>query len=359
MANVQKQFDEFDENIRIGRFKESKELRDKRDIIRGKLNERLPTVFEEHGETCPPYSFCDLGSYSIGTGIKPPEEGDFDIDQGIFFQVAVGDYEDPVVLKERVFEALDGHTKSVIVRRPCVTVQYQRGEEPVYHVDIAVYSDRVKNPDGQDRLAMGKLGSSDEYRIWRPSGTRDLKDTVLSRFDKGGDRNQFRRAVRYLKRWKDHKFPVNGNAAPPGVGLTVATYNELVPAYSDPIAGKPDDLGALRSLVRSMLSRFSDVWDPEEKDWVRRLVVRSPVLPGDDFFERMTRKQMESFEEKLKSLRDVLDDASAEVDPAEACELLQQQFGSAFPVPDKVELAKAFSTPAIVSHSSSGEDRWR
>lgn len=354
MANVQKQFDEFNDNIRLGRFKESQELRDKRDIIRGKLDERLPTVFEEHGETCPSYSFRDLGSYSIGTGIKPPQEGDFDIDQGIFFQVSIEDYEDPVVLKERVFEALDGHTKSVKVRRPCVTVQYQRDEEPVYHVDIAVYSDRDKNPDGQDQLAMGKSGSADEHRFWRPSGTRDLKDTVLSRFEVGGDRDQFRRTVRYLKRWKDHKFPVNGNAAPPGVGLTVATYDDLVPVYLDSVAGKPDDLGALRSLVGAMLSRFSSVWDSDEGDWVQRLVVRSPVPPGDDFFTRMTGKQMESFEEKLKNLRDALDAALSEVDPTEACKLLQQQFGSDFPVPEKEATARVFSSPAIVSHSSSG-----
>ena len=125
----------------------------------------------------------------MGTGIKPPVDGDFDIDQGIFFQVAAEDYDDPVVLKERVHEALAGHTQSVQIRRPCVTVQYQVEEEPVYHVDLAVYSDRDRNEDGEDRLSMGKPNSADEFRFWRPSGTRDLKDTIHARFAVGTIRN--------------------------------------------------------------------------------------------------------------------------------------------------------------------------
>ena len=49
MANVQKQFEEFHGNIKLGRFKENQTLRDKRDIIRRKVDERLPGVFEKYG----------------------------------------------------------------------------------------------------------------------------------------------------------------------------------------------------------------------------------------------------------------------------------------------------------------------
>lgn len=350
MAKVQKQFGEFHEAIKLRRFKENKELREKRDIIRDKLDERLPEVFEEHDETCPVFSFRDLGSYSMGTGIKPPVDGDFDIDQGIYFEVPTSDYEDPVLLKKRVHEALDGHTKSVQIRRPCVTVQYQKDEEPLYHVDLAVYADQDNN-GGEDQLAMGKAHSAEEHRVWRQSGTRDLKDTILSRFAVGGDRDQFRRDVRYLKRWKDHKFPTSGNGAPIGIGLTVATYNDLAPTYSDSIAGTPDDLGSLRSLVRVMLSRFSAQWDADEQRWVRRLVVTSPVAPYDDLFARMTNKQMEIFEARLQTLLEALDFAAEEVDPVEACKRLRKEFGPDFPVPEQEETAKAYSAPAIASSS--------
>lgn len=137
MAEVQKQFEKFNGTIRLGRFDEEKTLQEKRDIIREKLRAKLPAVFEKYGEKCPAFDFADQGSYGIGTGIKPLN-GDFDIDQGMYFKVSKKDY-DPVVLKERVREALDGHTKEVRIRRPCVTVFYQRQGEPIYHVDIAVY----------------------------------------------------------------------------------------------------------------------------------------------------------------------------------------------------------------------------
>lgn len=152
MARVQKQFDQFNGAIKLGRFEENGTLREKRDIIRRKLRERLPGVFAAHGEKCPAFFFRDQGSYKMGTGVKPLDD-DYDIDQGLYFEIATSAYPDPVVLKRRVHEALDGHTDSVCIRRPCVTVTYHEEDEPIYHVDIAVYSDGSANADGKSQLA--------------------------------------------------------------------------------------------------------------------------------------------------------------------------------------------------------------
>lgn len=119
MSTIQRQLDQFDKQIMLGRFEENAILREKRDIIRNKLKERLPGVFEQHEEACPEYYWRDQGSYEMGTGIIPLE-GDYDIDQGLYFMVSTDSYPDPVVLKKRVYEALDGHTSRVEVRRPCV-----------------------------------------------------------------------------------------------------------------------------------------------------------------------------------------------------------------------------------------------
>ena len=108
MADVQKQFNEFHGTIKQKRFEDEQILRDKRDIVRRKLDERLPGVFEKHGEEVPDWSWRDQGSYEMGTGVKPLS-GDFDIDQGLYFSIAPTEY-DPVTLKKRVHEALDGHT---------------------------------------------------------------------------------------------------------------------------------------------------------------------------------------------------------------------------------------------------------
>ncbi len=178
---------------------------------------------------------------------------------------------------------------------------------------------------------------------------RHLEDFGVVRFT-DDDRAQFRRVVRYLKRWKDHNFPRKGNAAPRGIGLTVATYGDLQVRYSDLVARTPDDLGALRDLVEAILGRFGSQWDDEAQAWVRRLVVTSPVEAKNDLFAKMTKGQMESFEERLKALRDALNFAITTKDPVAACKELQKVFGSDFPVPEQEETAKKHA-PAV---SSSG-----
>lgn len=349
MANIQRQFEKFDEEIRLGRFDENEILRDKRDIIQDKLKARLPEVFEQHGEECPNFSFRDQGSYEMGTGTKPLE-GDYDIDQGLYFDVSTDTYPDPVVLKKRVHEALVDHTDDVRIRRSCVTAFYHRDHEAIYHVDIAVYSSGPQNIDGKSRLAKGREHSADEYRIWEVSNPQALSDTILGAF-KGTDRAQFRRVVRYLKRWRDENFSKAGHAAPLGIGLTVATYQQFQAVYSDPLTGKADDLTALRGVVSRILSQFRSIWDTAEQQFVRRLIVNLPVEPWGDLFEQMTNLQIADFEQKLQKLLSALDAAIEAVAPEEACQALQKVLGSDFPVPEQQETAK--SHPRAITSSSS------
>lgn len=350
MANVQTQFNTFDDKIRLGRFKENANLREKRDIIRKKLNDNLSSVFEDAGEECLSFSFRDQGSYEMGTGVVPLL-GDYDIDQGLYFDVSTDDYPDPVTLKKRVHSALDGHTDNVCIRRSCVTVFYHLDGEPIYHVDIAVYSHESFNGDGKAYIAKGKTNSGEEFRIWEPSNPQALISLIEARFE-GNDRDQFRRIIRYLKRWKDNKFSSDGNSAPVGIGLTIATYDHLENQYFDVVAGKPDDLTALKKLVSKILWSFMSIWDSEEGASVRRLIVKMPVEPWNDLFERMTNKQMSDFEEKLLALESTLNEAIQEIDPVEACKNLRKVFGDDFPVPPAAETAKRHR-PAIVSSSNS------
>ena len=253
MATIQSQFEEFNNIIRLGRFDENEILREKRDIIRKRLKQRLPEVFAAHKETCPKFYFLDQGSYAMNTGIKPLDS-DFDIDQGLYFEISIDAYPDPVVLKERVHEALYGHTDDVCIRRSCVTVFYHCDGEPIYHVDIAIYSDGAFNTDGKSYTAKGKQYSTPEHRVWKVSDPQQLTIVIFAKFSEA-DRPQFRRIVRIWKRWKAVNFPKVGNGAPNGIGLTVAAYDRLQSAYSDPIAGKQDDLRAMRQLVEDTLSR--------------------------------------------------------------------------------------------------------
>ena len=310
----------------------------------------MSIVFENHGETCPDFYFVDQGSYAMDTGVKPLD-GDFDIDQGLYFLVSASTYDNPVVLKERVYEALDGHTNDVQLRRSCVTVFYSLEDEPVYHVDLPVYSDGSQNMDGKARLATGKRHSQPENRFWEISNPQKLAETIFERFT-GEDRVQFRRIVRCLKRWKAVNFTGGGGSAPNGIGLTIAAYDCLQPAYTDRFANKHNDLGAMRALVEATLARFALVYDENEQLFVRRLVVKLPVEPENDLFARMTAAQMAAFEEKLSKLKEALVYAEGVSNPTAACERLQRVFGDDFPVPKNEDTA--VSQPrAIVSSGNS------
>ena len=130
MVNVQSEFLTFHDKIKLS--EENQELRNKRDILLNKLRKNI-------SDKAASFTTFNQGSYAMGTGIKP-DDGDFDIDVGLKFDIDHDDYSDPVQVKQWVKDALDGHTKSVKIRRSCVTVTYQKDKEPIYHVDFAVYA---------------------------------------------------------------------------------------------------------------------------------------------------------------------------------------------------------------------------
>ncbi len=361
MGNLQKQFDQYHDAIKLRRFQENAILQEKRNIIRKKLKDNLPDIFASHGEENLVPEFRDQGSYEMGTGVKPLD-GEFDIDQGVYFPTSKtsGPYAtDPVLLKERVYEALNGHTKEVCIRRPCVTVFYQKDGERVYHVDLAIYSDGNNNSDGADYLAMGKQNSGVDYREWQVSNPTQLKNILFKRFESDEPaRKQFRRVIRYLKRWKDLNFSSTGNEAPRGIGLTISAYEGFLASYSDHLTYKPDDLAALLGLVNFILNRFvsSIKYQNNQFITVRRLTAYLPVAPGNDIYARMSDAHMQNFEDKLKNLKAALEKASLEVDTSEACAILADKkvLGDCFPIPTKAAAAVATRSVAVASSSNAG-----
>lgn len=343
MADVQKYFEIFHEAIKLKEFDENQTLREKRDIVLNKLKTRLKAIFEEKGEPVPSYEPFDQGSYKMGTGIIPLGS-DFDIDVGVSFKVKKDDYSDPVVVKKWVFDALEGHTNKVDMRRSCVTVFYQKDDEPVYHVDMAVYSDESCNSDSKKYLAKGKLNSTAENKFWEVSDPKGLADKVGSKHS-NDDKKQFIRAIRYLKRWKDFNFSSDGNAAPIGIGLTISAYNWFTSkkVLTDALANtyKYDDLQATKAVVKGMLDNFGD-----------RLKVYLPVEPFSELFEKMTDNQMVNLKDKLNNLLEALDSAANEVDPVKACEILKKVFGDDFPVPEKTDTGEKKSKAIVTSSAS-------
>ena len=351
MATLQRYFEDFHNNIKLLKFEENKILREKRDKILDALRVGLKKRFGDSEDAIPRFDPLNQGSYAMDTGIKPQKEGDFDIDVGLRFkQLPIDDFA-PLAVKQWVFDALENHTTKVEIRKPCITVTYISQGEDLYHVDLVVYSDSSSNSDNQTYLARGKPGSKAENKLWEPSDPVGLIDLLGKKFS-GEDGGQYKRCIRYLKRWKDVQFSLSGNSAPVGIALTIAAHDWLSVEKKivDPFANKfeYDDLSALLGLVRAMLGRFLVVSSDEHGNPIRRLKITLPVVPHCDLFEKMSDKQMVAFESKLENLSKCLEEARGKTDPIDACVVLRKLFGNDFPIPDKKDTAEPRAR-AIVS----------
>ncbi|MED4284979.1 nucleotidyltransferase [Priestia megaterium] len=336
-----KQFKDFHDAIKLK--EENATLKEKRDIIINKLKEKLPD------KTNYKFSVFNQGSYAMNTGIKPLGS-DYDIDVGLYFEMSKNDVK-PVPAKQWIKDALEGHTKDIKMKVPCVTVTYQAG----YHVDVTVYA--ATNDDDKVYLAKGKPGSLEENKVWEESNPKDLIKEIRDHLSDEGDRKQFRRIVRYLKRWKDVNFN-NGSGKPTGIALTSCVYHWLnIQRGIDPFDGKRTyrDLDALINIVSTMHWNFVDEIvevDGEYKS-MPRLKVELPVKPYPELFQKMTPKQMVTFKERLGTLLDKLQEAKDHSDPTDAAEILQTQFGSDFPVPPRSTTGLRASVPPVIPSSES------
>ena len=322
MVNLQSEFIEFHEKIKLS-YEDNSELRQKRDILLKKLKDNI-------SDDAPSFSDFSQGSYAMHTGIKP-DDGDYDIDVGLRFDLNRSDYPDSVEVKNWVYDALDGHTKEVTIRRSCVTVIYQEDGEPVFHVDFACYAD--ENDDLY--IAKGKKNSKPENRFWEASDPLSLIDKMEKRFSDEDDRAQFRRTIRYFKKWKNKHFDLSGNNAPTGIGLTALAYEYFAPSYQYVQAtGKRayDDFSVIKNLAGKIKDAFLYTYDLESHKYYHKISQKLFVSPYNDLFEKMTPAQQDNFYDEISAMLSKLDEAEKKTKKSEACSLMTQIFGSDFPV---------------------------
>ena len=336
MPAVQREFENFHSAICFDEDDEKAKLREKRDTLVKALKANL-------GDDVPTFTNFNQGSYSMHTGVVPLD-GNFDIDVGLIFDCDQDKYPDPVVLKKKVRDAVNTNFRTVLIRRPCVTVNYLSGGEVAYHVDLAVYS---RDANGTLYLAKGKENSAEEHRIWEISDPKELTKLVCGAFSDSDELAQYRRCIRYLKRWRQWQF--TGSGAPLSIALTVAALKWFKPSFNT--SGKPVDLLAMLDWVNAMLNQFTYEYNQTDGTH-QRLKVMLPVAPYSDLMAKRTAAQMKTFKEKLESLRDALSDAYDEELPEDACKLLKKQFGDDFKVPEKAQTAKTVSAAVISTGNS-------
>lgn len=340
MANLQKQFLEFHDAIKLGTYEENGFLRDKRDLIVNKLKEKLK---EKEGDGYPQFvrSF-NQGSYALNTGIKPVRAGDYDIDVGVLLDCHIEDYEDPVELKELVAECIQHTNRDVVVSRSCITVTYKKNGIADYHVDLPIYAKSNIEYEDTFYLAKGRKGLAVDKRTWQPADPEGITSLINGLFkdnddyeDKGSDqRKQFRRCIRYLKRWRNHKY-----VGIHSIGLTMAAYHWL-----EPEVNVNNDGEVLLNLINTILSNF---------DWCGRLSIDLPVTPYGDLLKSVSDEDMATIKERFEALRDNLQSAVDEPDAHEASKILRKVFGDDFPEVTKIDKAKKSNEAPYVSTGSS------
>ncbi len=328
--DYQKYFNKFHEQIKLSN--ENKYLITSREAIKKSLKAGLEKVLKHKGISIP--TFFDQGSYAMGTGIKPTTgEVTFDIDEGVIFDIRESDYSDPTVVKKWVAEALSDQTKmGSSIKEPCVRVVYSENDEEKYHVDLAIYCRIASEIDSPLRLARGKEFSADENKYWDPSDPITLKNLINNKFS-GESSYQFKRIIRYLKRWKDVQFSSNGNSKPSGISLTVLAYLHFQPSFD--MDGNPQDIFALQGMLSRALNGISHS---------TRMQVLLPTTPYNDLLSRMSDLQYQNFYEKLLRLSSDIDYAIEKKDEAVILSTLASQFGDDFPIdPEDTKKAMVIS----------------
>ena len=334
MPAVQKNFEDFHSKIKLDEDDEKTTLREKRDTLLAALEKNL-------ADDVPEFESFHQGSYSMHTGVVPLD-GNFDIDLGIIFDCKKEEYPDPVALKKKIRDALDTHGRSVNIRRPCVTVNYMRGDEIAYHVDLAVYT---KRDDGFFDIAKGKENSEADKRVWEQSDPKKLTELICTAFNDKYDLAQYRRSIRYLKRWRQVQF---SSGAPLSIALTVAAQKWFKPYFE--MSGKAGDLQAMLNWVNAILAQFQ--WANVNGSTYQRLAVTLPVAPYTDLMGWMSEGQMSTVKAKFEVLRNALEEALDEDLPEDACKVLNKQFGDEFVVPEKAATARAVVPPVISTGNS-------
>ena len=340
MADLQKQFLEFHNAIKLGTYEENDFLRKKRDLIIDKLKSKLA---ERKDDGYPQYerSF-NQGSYALNTGIKPVRAGDYDIDVGVLLDCYIEDYEDAVELKELIAECIQHTNRDVVVSRSCITVTYKKNGIADYHVDLPIYAKSNNEYDDTYYLAKGRKGLTEDKRIWQAADPEGINSIINGLYkgndtyeDNGSDqRRQFRRCVRYLKRWRNHKY-----VGIHSIGLTMAAYHWL-----EPDVDTQNDGEVLLDLIKTILSNF---------DYFGRLSINLPITPGGDLLKSVNDEDMAITKERFETLRDNLQSAVNEPDAHEASKTLRKIFGDDFPVVDKIDKAKKSNEAPYVSTGSS------
>lgn len=331
--SIQTHFDNFNKTIYLtnqsGDYKKAKEKDES-------ILDEIKAAFKDNGFSVK-YSFLQ-GSFAIDTAIKN-DTGDYDVDRSIVISASDAP-EDPVKPKKTIKEVLEKRNfKDPRIKMPCVTADYKSFN---LHIDYVVYAEDTR---GNYQLAVGKEGSSNDIKEWSNADPKGLKEWILDR-DKYGEKEieknkQFKRLVRYMKRWRDVTFSQQVSNKIFSIGLTVMIKDCYQPSF---YGGVENDLKALKQVVDNMLS--SNYFQIAAYDPIKyRVSVTLPRHSSRNIFNHKNNYGGKSsgsdmnvgtqLKNQLTNLQSDLQKALDESDEVKQCEILNNVFGKDFEIPKK------------------------
>ena len=293
---IQTHFHDFHDRIKLARgdgaYKTARERDDsiKKDVM---------AAFKEAGY--PVVSDFIQGSLKTNTGVRPVN-GDYDVDRAL-----VIDYEaasdNPVTPKKKALDVLeDRGFKNAKIKKTCVTADYLSDN---IHIDFIIY----RRSGDQHWLAVGKKNSDEANREWSSCDPLGLLEWINDTEDFGADAAdagaQFRRLVRYLKRWRDVKFAESVAAKVYSIGLTVMVKQQFQWSFND--EGVEDDLTALRETANAILE---GPYFTEVEAGGYHVSVELPVEPCRDIFDGSSLTTGTRFYNELTRLVKRLDESN-------------------------------------------------
>ncbi len=335
--SLQKQFKKFDKKIYL--TKQCEAYKDARAKEHSILEDIRKQFIEEGYPVVKNYR---QGSFKTDTAIVSLK-GDFDVDRAIIIQKDKAP-DNPVECKEVIYNILKkrgfiNHT----IKTPCVTADYASLN---LHIDYAVFQvDDFENYD----IALGKLNSKEENKQWKYSETKQLIDWINGNDNPIGFSNltneeklQFKRLVRYMKRWRDYNFSEANRPYIYSIGLTTMIKDCFHPSVD--VDGKENDLESLISTIEYILDHKGYFIDMGSDQYDVQVYV--PFEPRVDIFRKHGKTQGTVFRSKLVTLLKKLKKANEEEDLKKQCEILQGVFGDDFEIDEESNSNEKVVNPA-------------
>lgn len=282
------------------------------------------------------------GSFAVDTAINSLQ-GDFDIDRALIIDEGKAP-EDPVDPKKIVLKVLEERNfKEPKIKKPCITADYKSIN---LHIDYTIYQHSSNFFLGDTyELAVGKIGSDKNNKEWSASDPKGLIEWIESTDNYGeiklSKRKQYKRLVRYMKRWRDVNFSEDVRKKLFSIGMTIILKEQYNPNTLS--TELQDDLTVLKKVVDNILTE-NYIRKEIFKDQ-HRLFVDLPKKPYRNVFQhKVEGGECQSgsdlnlgtqFKNKLEQLKATLEKALNETCEIEQCTLLNKVFGNDFLIPKK------------------------